>query len=124
MNLIRAPTMINGGFEMKKRSWPLLVLGLLIIVIVISAIIPKETHPSDDTRVILDHTYHSYIAPVCFEDSDPTNFLEEATLEKARELNYEPHTECTEQALKSEKDKLLTSILKDIGIMKKKWDNW
>lgn len=107
----------------KGKKWLWLILVLIVLVLV-SAFIPKETQPSGDTRVILEHTHETYIAPVCFEESDPTNFLEDSTLEAAEKLNYPPHSECTEKALEGEKDRLLTSLLKDMGIMSKKWDEW
>lgn len=108
----------------KKWLWPVIAIGIILVAVIAGMVIPKETHPSADTRIILEHTHQTYIAPVCFEDADPTNFLEEATLEKAEDLNYPPHSTCTEQALESEDDRLLTSWLKDLGIMKKTWDEW
>ncbi|MFS0645652.1 hypothetical protein [Siminovitchia sp. 179-K 8D1 HS] len=45
-------------------------------------------------------------------------------MEKAKELNYKPHSSCTENALKAEKDRLITSILKEVGILEYKWRNW
>ncbi|QUW20942.1 hypothetical protein JSQ81_14105 [Sporosarcina sp. Marseille-Q4063] len=108
----------------KKWLWLILIILLFSTVVLISAFIPRETRPSAGTRIILEHTYKTYIAPVCFEESDPTNFLEEATLQEAENLNYPPHSPCTEKALESENDRLLTSLLKQIGIMDKKWDNW
>lgn len=104
---------------------------LVVLLIIVSFFIPRETKPSPDTRIILEHTYKTYIAPGqpesrCFEQSNPTptNYLEDSTLEKAWDLNYEPHDSCTEEALESEKDSLFISLLKDIGILSKKWDNW
>lgn len=104
-------------------------VGLLIaMLIIVGFIIPKETEPSPDTRIILEHTYKTYIAPGlgCFEKSDPTptNYLQDSRLEEALRLNYEPHDSCTVEALESEKESLLISLLKDIGILKKKWDVW
>lgn len=60
-----------------------MIIGLIGAAFLIGMIIPRETEPSGDTRVILEHTYQTYIAPICFEESDPTNFLEEATFKKA-----------------------------------------
>ncbi|MFC5591481.1 hypothetical protein ACFPRA_21580 [Sporosarcina soli] len=109
----------------KNKALPFILVILLFgIVVLIAMLVPIETHPSPDTRVILEHTYKTYIAPVCFEESDPTNFLQEATLQEAKSLDYAPHSSCTEDALKSENDRLLTSFLKQIGIMNKKWDSW
>ena len=108
----------------KKWLWPVMIIVLISTIVLISILIPKETHPSADTRIILEHTYQTYIAPICFEEADPTNFLEESTLQKAESLNYPAHSPCTEKALVSEKDRLITSLLKDIGIINKEWDNW
>lgn len=96
------------------------VVGLLII----SFIIQKETKPSDNTRLILEHTYSTYVAPPCFNDAEVTNFLEDSTLGAALKLDYEPHDECTETMLKGEKESLFISTLKEIGFIQKKWDKW
>src|SRR5690554_3625095 len=106
---------------MKKKIF-LIIPFILIVAVVASLIIPKETLPSKDTRIILEHTYQTYIAPTCFEKSDPTNNIEDSTLQRAEELNYPPHSDCTEEALKAEKDSLLISILKDLDLIEKKWD--
>lgn len=107
----------------KKWSLTVMIIGLIGAALIIGMIIPRETQPSADTRIILEHTYQTYIAPICFEASDPTNFLEEATLKKAESLNYPPHSSCTEKALESESDRFIPSLLKEIGIMDKKWDS-
>ncbi len=109
---------------MLKRRLPILLIILVAMLIIVSFFIPRETKPSPDTRIILEHTYKTYIAPRCFEQSNATNFLQDSTLEEAQNLNYDPHDSCTEAELKSEKDPLFISLLKDIGILNKKWDNW
>lgn len=78
----------------------LIIIGMILIVLSISLLTFRETKPSPNTRVILEHTYKTYITPNCFEDSNPTNFLQESTLEQANTLNYKPHSSCTEDALK------------------------
>lgn len=107
---------------MKKKTW-ILVLVLIGIILIAGFTIPKETHPSADTRIILEHNKSTYIAPSCFEQSNPTNYLEDAELQDAKDLNYEANGACTEDALDSEQDALIISLLKDISILDKKWDN-
>lgn len=102
----------------------IILLSVLIIILSSTFIIKKETHPPRDTRLILEHTYKSYIAPVCFEDSEATNFLEDSDLEMANKLDYGPHNECTENAMKPVKDKLMISLLKNIGVIKTEWSTW
>lgn len=107
---------------MKKIFITLLVI--IALTFVASLFIQKETKPSAHTRIILEHHYQSYIAPKCFEQSEVTNYLEDSRLGVAEQLNYVPFNTCTETELTSEKDSLFISLLKDIGLLSKKWDNW
>lgn len=109
---------------MPKRRYISITIFLIGLLLLASYFIPKETKPSANTRIILEHNRNTYIAPMCFEDSDPTNYLGDSTLKEAYELNYEADSPCTEQALEGEKDSLLISLLKDIGLLSKKWDHW
>lgn len=109
---------------MSKMKLLTFLTMVVVILIIVSFFIPKETKPSPDTRIILEHNYHTYIAPKCYQQSNPTNYIQDSTLEGARDLNYDPHDSCTVEALESEKDSLLISLLKDSGILSKKWDNW
>lgn len=93
-----------------KKKISIVAIALVIIALILSISIDVEVPPKKDSRVILEHTYHSYIAPTCFEESDATNFLEESTLDKAMELNYAPHSACTEEALKPQYKSFLRSI--------------
>lgn len=102
----------------------LIVTVLLGLVILTSFFISRTVQPSLDTRVVLEHTYKTYIAPSCFETAEATNFLEESTLGNAQTLDYKPHSACTEDALEAENNSLFISLLKEIGIIDKKWDNW
>lgn len=99
------------------------ILIIVAIVCVIS-MLPKNTKPSPKTRLVLDHTYHTYIAPPCFQQADATNYLQDSHLKEAREFDYDPHDQCTIDALAPVKDRLFISVLKDIGLLKKKWDRW
>ncbi|GAB4074215.1 hypothetical protein GCM10028778_17180 [Barrientosiimonas marina] len=108
---------------MKQRTI-LLIAGLIVIAIALMLVIPRQTAPSSDTRIVLEHSKQTYIAPPCFEQADPSNNLEDATLDEAKEQNYEANGSCTKEALNSKEDTLLISLLKDIGILNKKWDTW
>lgn len=102
------------------------LIGGFIIVLALAAgfIFEKETEPREDTRLILEHTYLSYIAPVCFEQSDATNFLEDSDLAMAKQLDYRPHDACTEEALEPSKDKVIISWLKSLGWIETEWSQW
>lgn len=107
-----------------KKFLTITIIAVIVIIFGLSLVLERNTKPSADTRIILEHTHKTYIAPSCFEESNPTNFLEESTLEKAQTLNYKPSSACTEEALIHKKDRLLISILKEIGIIKKESDEW
>ncbi|RBP86185.1 hypothetical protein DFO70_13118 [Cytobacillus firmus] len=97
-------------------AWLVLIVGIVILYF------PVTLNPPNDTRIILEHNYKTYIAPPCFESSNPTNYLEEATLQKAFELNYQAHSECTNYELKPEKNTVINLILKKLDIIESKWD--
>ncbi|MBO0994378.1 hypothetical protein [Bacillus sp. SD088] len=110
--------------KINKNRYLVILMVLIGIIVISSFFIPKETKPSPSTRVIIDNTYRTYIAPMCFDKADVTNWIDETSLKKAKELNYKPHSSCTENALKGEKDTLFTSILGELGILENKWRNW
>jgi|SRR5699024_7380990 len=107
--------------NLKRTLW---ITGIFVLVLLASLFIPKNTEPPEDTRIILDHTYETYIAPPCFDQADATNFLEETDLKTAAELNYAAHDQCTEASLQTEQDSLLIGLMKSIGIIHTKWDEW
>lgn len=109
---------------MKLKKTVTIGLILVGVIIIASLLIQKETNPSSDTRIVLEHTKHTYIAPVCFEQSETTNNIADGKLEQADELDYEPSSACTTEALQGEKESLLVSVLKEIGLLDKKWDDW
>lgn len=109
---------------MKKKRLLILLIVLTAGLIFIGFIIPVETEPSDSTRVILEHHQRTYIAPVCFEDANASNFIEDSTLGQAHKIEYEADSTCTEDALTSEKNPLIIGLLKDIGILSTEWDSW
>src|SRR5699024_2810964 len=96
----------------------------VIIVVSILLIVPKEIHPPGDNRVILEHTYSTYIVPSCFETAEATNYLEESTVSHAQDIDYDPHSECTEKYMEPEKKSLLMYILYKMGLVKNKWSDW
>lgn len=108
---------------MKKKitvSVALLVAGVLIALL----FLPRDNQPGPSTRVVLEHNYQTYIAPSCFEQANPTNFLEESTLQHARDLNYPPNSECTEKAFQGNNDSRFVSLLKELGVMEKESTDW
>src|SRR5699024_2559635 len=103
----------------------LLIVGIhLIGLIVVGFTFEKETKPKDDTRLLLEHTYTTYIATPCCEDADATHYLEDSDIEKAKQLEYEQNDTCTEEELAPIKDKIIVSFLHDLGILKTEWANW
>lgn len=101
------------------------LIGIIVVAFVVILFIPSETNPPEDARLILDYTHDTYIAPPCFEQSDPepTNNIDETEWENAKDM-YEAHDACTEEAMEPEEDTLGISLLKKIGLMNTKWDEW
>lgn len=109
---------------MKKMNfWILLGLAAAAAFFVF-LFVPRENVPPPNTRVVLEHTFQTYIAPSCFQEADATNYLEESTLQKAQELNYPPHSDCTSKAFEGNTESRFTSILKEFGIVEKESEDW
>lgn len=103
-----------------KKS--VLIISLVVIVMFILGFTVKVTsYPPDDTRIILDHTKKIYIAPPCFEEADPTNYLEETTYLKAKQTDYPAQAPCTENLLAGVSEPIFISGLKKVGVMKSDW---
>lgn len=81
---------------MKKILVVLSIVSVVVIGgIVTYNIITEEPNP----QVILDHTDSTYVLPECFEQDEPSNYIEQSNMERAMELNYEPGGSCTEAAV-------------------------
>lgn len=82
-----------------QKNVKVLVVSLILLFIIAVVAFNLLKDDQSNSRVILDHTHKTYIAPSCFEESDPTNFIEDSTLGEAEELGYPPHSACTQEAL-------------------------
>ncbi len=109
---------------MKKMNIWILLGVLAAVVFLVFIFVPRENVPSANTRVVLEHTHRTYIAPSCFQEADATNYLEESTLQHAKDLNYPPHTDCTAEAFAGNKESRFTSILKEFGLVEKESEDW
>lgn len=109
---------------MKKMNLWVMLSILAATALLIFLFVPRDNVPPPNTRVVLEHTYRTYIAPSCFQEADATNFLEESTLEQAKELEYPPHSDCTEEAFKGNNESRFTSILKEFGVIEKESEDW
>lgn len=107
----------------RKKIWMTAML-LLGAVLVLLFFIPRENTPAAESRVVLEHSFRTYIAPSCFEQADATNFLEESTLGEAQELNYPPHSSCTERAFEGNQDSTFIRLLKELGFVEKESKDW
>lgn len=109
---------------MTKKTLRAAIIVLAAAALIALLFLPRENLPSPNARVVLEHTYRTYIAPSCFEESDPTNFIEDSTLERARELGYPPDTACTEKAFQGNRDSFFVDFLKEVGIFDKETPDW
>lgn len=109
----------NVTMREKKAA---IVLAIFIVLIGVSLYVPINANPSANTRMIVEHTYKTYIAPPCFEQAQTTNNLAETTLDKALELNYKAESSCTENHLKPVKKPAIKIIAEKMGLISGKWD--
>ena len=80
------------------------IIGIAVIACILFVKLPLG--PSGDTRVILEHTYETYIAPACFEQAETSNNISETTWSKLGRYDYKPESACTEDAFKKVKQPL------------------
>ncbi|MTD31409.1 hypothetical protein [Planomicrobium sp. YIM 101495] len=109
---------------MTKTRWIVLLVTVLLIGLIAVFFLPRDNEPAPTSRVVLEHTYRTYLAPSCFELEDPTNFLEEATLADAVELGYPPNSDCTREAFEGNRDSPFQSLMKELGIMDDDKPDW
>lgn len=107
----------------KNKMWVLAALVIAAVLLVLF-FIPRDNEPSSNARVVLEHSARTYIAPSCFQEADASNFLEDGTLQTARDLGYPPHSECTEKAFEGNRDSVFISLMKELGIMEKGSTDW
>ena len=84
---------------MKKT---LIALAVVIVVAVGGIMIYNSVTQEPNPQVILDHSDNTFVFPECFEQDEPSNYIEQSDLEQARSLNYEPGGSCTEAAVAEE----------------------
>ncbi|TWT02400.1 hypothetical protein [Planomicrobium sp. CPCC 101079] len=107
----------------KNKKW-LWLCAVVAAVLLVLFLMPRDNQPPPKTRVILEHSHRTYIAYSCFEGSNATNFLEESTLQEARDLNYPAESACTEKAFQGNRDSFFVSLMKELGIMEKETEDW
>ncbi|KMK76060.1 hypothetical protein [Alkalihalobacillus pseudalcaliphilus] len=89
---------------MKKVMIGAIIFFLAFIVFGFTVPLISET--SNDERVILDHTLLAYSAPMCFDQADFTNNIDEGTIRLAQDIGYEAESSCTLENMSTEKKPL------------------
>lgn len=99
-----------------KSKRAIVLIVVLAVIILGMFMFSFDISPSGKTRVIVDHTYHIYIAPECFDQAETTNHLTESTLAEVKETDLTVESPCTEQLYKSEKKTLIAILIEKLGI--------
>ncbi|MFB5660687.1 hypothetical protein [Alteribacillus sp. HJP-4] len=102
----------------KAITFSVIILCMLILA---GFVIPVSISAPPDTRVIVDHTNDTYASPSCFDEAEMTNYLQETEFAEAQELDYEPESYCSEQAMTDEETPIFQALLKIMGIQDTKW---
>ncbi|MGM0715375.1 hypothetical protein ACWKW1_23055 [Brevibacillus parabrevis] len=94
----------------------------LVLFLTILFTVKVEVGPSPDTRLILEHTYQTFISPPCYEQSQKTNNLTESDLKTAKLNNYQPESSCTENSLEPFSQAIVYVLAEKFGVKKNKWE--
>lgn len=104
---------------MKKT---ILAIVVMVIIAISSLYIKVDLEPPVTTRVILELDRQTYITPPCFESANATNYIDETTLEEAKEMGFKPDSTCTEESLEPESVSVWKWLLITVGFGENKWD--
>ena len=96
---------------MKRIFWWSLVFLVIGILTASLLFIRVTVTPPGETRVILDHNQHVYIAPPCFNHVKASNFLTEETLQEALAKDYQPEQTCTQSLMQPQSERLIIAWL-------------
>lgn len=99
-----------------------IVISVILLLLICTFIIRIPIQAPGDTRLILEMTHQTYIAPACFEKAEATNNLVESTYARAVKLDLVPESDCTESLMKG-KTTLFDAALIKLGLTKGEW-NW
>ncbi|MFD2115343.1 hypothetical protein ACFSTH_09860 [Paenibacillus yanchengensis] len=104
-----------------RRSY---LIGITIVLLVLIAMvyIPITSKPPKDTRMIVEYTHETYIAPACFEQAEKTNNISEVTLEWLEGKKYKPESACTTEYLQPQKQSIMKIIGQKLGIVNSPWN--
>ncbi|WII39833.1 hypothetical protein [Paenibacillus thiaminolyticus] len=105
----------------RKKGW----IAVIAAAIVIGAlfVVPVTLHPPDSTRIILEHTYQTYITPPCYDRAEVTNNLAEGALKHLKDYpSYSPESACTRDSLEPQKATAIVWLGQMMGISKGPWD--
>ncbi len=104
---------------MKRSSF----IGIILVLVIVALFFVNfPVGPPPNTRIILEHTYKTYISPPCYEQAQKTNNLAEETLQKAKLLNYKPESSCTEKSLQEIQQPIVYIVAEKMGLKKSKWE--
>lgn len=130
--------LFNRGNKGEKRGKQTMtkikVFGLLLVVLIFGVIFSLGTEvltmPPNNVHVVVDHQYQEYYSPPCLNSNIDYESLiifgemELVTLEKARDLNFEP-TSCTSETLYNPRSIFTSVILEDLlGLVDDPADRW
>lgn len=106
---------------MKSRTISISII-MVSLLIGSSFFVRMNDGPPEYTRIILENTYGTYIAPPCFEQAQATNNLAESTLSEAKKFNYRAESSCTENQLQPELKSVFVIVAEKMGLKVNKWD--
>ncbi|WP_246873803.1 hypothetical protein [Paenibacillus dendritiformis] len=105
----------------RKKGWVAVIAAAIMIGALF--VVPVTLHPPDSTRIVLDHTYQTYIAPPCYDRAEVTNNLSEGALKHLKDYSsYLPESACTRDSLAPREVTAGVWLGQMLGIGKGPWD--
>lgn len=88
-----------------------IVWGIITVIVLAVLLFPLVDKTSGTTRVVVDHTKSEIVAPVCYDQADLTNWIDEMSFGNAlNELEYDVKDDCSKAHLQEGKTSVLMRI--------------
>ncbi|MFD0959060.1 hypothetical protein [Paenibacillus chungangensis] len=105
---------------MRKKT---IIITLTAGLLFAAMFIPISVAPSDEIRIVVDHTNEYFIAPPCFEQAKGlTNHLSDTTLKEALASGYKPESACTAEKVNEKTKTVGYWIGHQLGLVSGDWD--
>lgn len=98
-----------------------LITGIALAAL-LALFIPISAQPPGETRMVMDETLETYIAPPCFNQAEVTNDLRETDWSAVKQSGYGAESACSAERMMPVKQTLGQLLFQTLGLSKSPWE--